>query len=543
MIAIDRLTYAYPGAAGNALHDVTLRLAPGDFALLAGPSGSGKSTLLRSLNGLVPHFSGGSISGRVMVAGQDVIQAGPRAMSRYIGFVFQDPESQTVLDSPEAEIAFALENAAMPADKMTERIGEVLRALDLTPLRNRPLTKLSHGERQKVAIAVALAVRPRVLVLDEPTSQLDPQSAEEMLQLIGRLRREWDLTIVIAEHRLERVAQFANRLVYLEEGHKVGDDPLREGLARVPGSQRPSLVRLGQAMEWRPLPITLAEAGGFTNGIGANGRGVSRESPRQKRQPPASDGTLQVRGLHFSYGGRPVLKGVNLSVGSGEAVVLMGGNGTGKSTLLRCMVGLLSPSQGEVRRAGRSILGRGVAEIARRVAYLPQSPDDLLFAESVMEELLITLNNHRLSSEDVPLLPLELLARLELDELANAYPRDLSVGQRQRVALGAITVTGPEFLLLDEPTRGLDARVKDGLVRLLQGWLNSGMGLLLVTHDVELAAHLADTVMIMKGGEIVAAGPPLEVFEEFPEFGPQVARLFPGRGWLTVDDAVAGIRR
>lgn len=542
MIAIERLTYSYPDSEQRALRDVTLGLAPGDIALLAGPSGSGKSTLLRSLNGLVPHFSGGSISGSILVAGQDVIQQGPRVMSRHVGFVFQDPESQTVLDNPEAEIAFALENAATPVSEMQERIGEVLQALDLAPLRNRPLTKLSHGERQKVAIAVAVALRPKVLVLDEPTSQLDPRSAEEVLHLIARLSREWGLTVVIAEHRLERVAHFADRLVYLEEGRKIVDAPLPEALASIPLSQRPPLVRLAQAMNWRPLPVTQEEAAGFARQLGANGRGASNPFRGENNQRRPAGRSLLVQKMHFSYGKRSILNGTDLSIRAGECVALMGRNGSGKSTLLRCMVGLLRPSQGEVLLDGQTILDRSVAEIAQRVAYLPQSPDDLLYAESVVEELLITLKNHRLTSEDAALPPSELLARLELDGLADAYPRDLSVGQRQRVALGAITVVGPEFLLLDEPTRGLDTRVKNGLVRLWKGWMDSGMGLLLVTHDVELAARLADTVLVMKRGEIVAAGPPREVFEKYPEFGPQMTRLFPGRGWLTVDDAVAGMK-
>lgn len=541
MISIEQLSYSYPDSGKYALRDVTLSLAPGDIALLAGPSGSGKSTLLRSLNGLVPHFSGGAISGRVMVAGRDVISSGPRVMSRLVGFVFQDPESQTVLDNPEAEIVFALENAATPAAEMDGRVREVLQALDLTELRNRPLAKLSHGERQKVAIAVAVAVRPQVLVLDEPTSQLDPQSADDVLQTIIQLNRKWGLTIVLAEHRLERAAHFADRLIYLDEGFTIVDAPLREGLARIPTSQRPPLVRLGQAMEWRPLPITTEEAVSLANKVNANGRSAPNAIPGRKTWSPGSGRSLRVQGAHFSYDSRPVLKGVDLGIAPGEAVALMGGNGSGKSTLLKCMVGLLRPSQGDVQLDGQTIQGRSVAEIAQQVAYLPQSPDDLLFAESVEEELQITLSNHHLASKDAASLS-RLLAELGLDDLAQAYPRDLSVGQRQRVALGAITVTGPEFLLLDEPTRGLDAHLKRGLVRLWRRWLDSGMGLLLVTHDVELAARLADNVLIMSEGEIIANGPPQEIFDAFPRFSPQMARLFPGRGWLTVEDALVGLK-
>jgi energy-coupling factor transport system ATP-binding protein len=244
--------------------------------------------------------------------------------------------------------------------------------------------------------------------------------------------------------------------------------------------------------------------------------------------------------VSFAYQKKPVLKKVDLKVGEGEAVVLMGRNGTGKTTLLRCLVGLLQVQSGQVEIAGRSIKGRHVADICRDVAYLPQLSDDLLFAETVYEELAFTLQNHGMDGAAQAIE--QLLEQLDLSTCRGAYPRDLSAGERQRVALGAVTVTRPSLLLLDEPTRGMDYDAKGGLVALWKRLRQTGMGMLMVTHDVELAAQVADRVLILSEGEIIAAGSPQEVLGSSPLFAPQIARLFPGRGWLTVEDALEGIR-
>jgi energy-coupling factor transporter ATP-binding protein EcfA2 len=560
MIHFDRLTYTYPGSSRPALADVTLRIDEGEFVLVAGASGVGKSTLLRCLNGLVPHFTGGTMGGGVVVDGHDPVAEGPQVLSRVVGFVFQDPEAQFVLDRVEDEIAFALENAAMPPAEMRVRVEEVLDLLDLAPLRSRPLDALSGGERQRVAIAAALAFRPRILVLDEPTSQLDPQSAEDVLQALVRLNRDIGLTVILAEQRLERILPHADRLVYLPAGHFETAQPFDPLEAAEPSSSdggasgeihsgpprlvlqqiglTPPLVTLGKKLGWDPLPLTIKE-----------GRALAREAISGfKSQPLCSDpvdeasgprSLLRVRELSFSYNGTPALRGVSLSVGTGELVALLGRNGSGKTTLLKCIVGLLRPERGEITLNGESLGRRDTAEICQSVGYLPQEPDDLLFADTVAEEMMITLRNHGLA-DSPPVVPRDLLERLGLGDLATAYPRDLSVGQRQRVALGAVTVTRPRLLLLDEPTRGLDYVTKRELVRLLREWQEEGVGVLLVTHDVELVAQAADRIVLLSQGEIIADDVP-EMLAASPLFAPQIARLFPGTGWLTAEDALVGL--
>jgi energy-coupling factor transporter ATP-binding protein EcfA2 len=538
MIHFDRLTYTYPSSPYPALTDVTLDIAEGEFVLLAGPSGAGKSTLLRCLNGLVPHFTGGTLSGSVTVAGHDPVAEGPQVLSRVVGFIFQDPEAQFVVDRVEDEVAFALENAAIPPDDMRARVEEALRLLDISPLRGRPLETLSGGEKQRVAIAAALALRPRILVLDEPTSQLDPRSAEAVLEAAVHLNRRLGLTIVLAEHRLERVLPHADRLIYLPgPDQPVLSGPPRQVLRHV--DLTPPLVTLGKRLGWEPLPLTVDEGRAFARKTVSGFRfQVSRSNLRPETLKPET--TLHVEGLSFSYDGTPVLRAIDLQVGEGELVALMGRNGSGKTTLLRCIVGLLRPRQGEIRLAGESLVGRETADVCRSVGYLPQEPDGLLFADTVADELAVTLRNHGLLNRS-PLVPADLLARLGLSDLAASYPRDLSVGQRQRVALGAVTVTQPRLLLLDEPTRGMDYPAKRELVRLLREWQGEGAGVLLVTHDVELAAQAADRVVLLGQGGVIADGPPAEVLAGSPLFAPQVSRLFPGTGWLTVEDALTGL--
>ncbi|NLE44051.1 MAG: ATP-binding cassette domain-containing protein [Chloroflexi bacterium] len=550
MIHFDRFTYCYPDSRISALRDVQLDIGEGDFVLITGPSGSGKSTLLRCLNGLVPHFSGGRVRGSISVGGHNPVTEGPHTLSCLVGFVFQDPESQFVVDRVEDEIAFALENAAIPVTEMRFRVEEALGLLGITHLRDRSLESLSGGEKQRVAIAAAMALHPRILVLDEPTSQLDPYSADDVLQALVNLNSDLGLTVVLAEHRLERVLPYVDHMVYLPITDLESDQhvPIIEGAPQDVLRQidlNPPLVELGKAFGWAELPLTIKEGrASVQTMISAVERAVmvSRRSASVDPVRPESSraSSLEVSGLGFSYNGKPVLNDVGLTVGQGELVALMGRNGSGKTTLLKCIVGLLTPQHGDVLLDGRPIVGQSTSDICQGIGYLPQQPDDLLFADSVREELEITLRNHGLMDHP-PAPPDELLARLGLSQIGHSYPRDLSVGQRQRVALGAITVTRPQMLLLDEPTRGMDYLAKRDLIKLLREWQAEGTGILLVTHDVELVAGAADRVVILGDGGIIADGSPGKVMISSTLFAPQVARLFPGTGWLTVQDVLEGL--
>ncbi len=531
MILFDRVTYRYPGVEAPILQDVSLAIREGEFVLVVGASGAGKSTLLRCLNGLVPHFYGGTLQGTVRVAGRDPVQAGPAAMSRLVGFVFQNPEAQFVVDTVEAELAFAMENHGLPQAAMRKRIEEVLDQLGIAHLRERRISTLSGGEKQRVAIAAVLTLQPQVLVLDEPTSQLDPQAAEEVLTALQKLNADLGLTVILSEHRLERVIQYADRLIYLPGA---GRAPLQgapqEVLEQI--DLVPPLVQLGKALGWRPLPLTIKEARRLAEGLSL------QAPPLPAAPPPVGEVEIAIEDLWYAYDGRPALRGVNLEIHRGECVALMGRNGSGKTTLLKHLVGLLQPGRGRVVVRGMDTRRVDMEALIRLVGYVPQNPDALLFADRVRDELAFTRANHGIAdaSRDEALLEL-----LGLAAYADDYPRDLSVGERQRVALASVLVARPEIILLDEPTRGADYLQKRALARYLAAEREQGHTVILSTHDVELAAALADRVVILGDGQVVVDGPTREVMTHSLVFSTQVGRLFRDSRFLTVDDVLKGL--
>ena len=452
MIDCQQLSYSYPLATKQTLRNITVKIDDGEFVVVSGASGAGKSTWLRCLNGLVPHFSGGTIRGSLVVNGQNLFDTPPHQLARHVGFVFQSPETQSILDEVEAEIAFGMECAGIPSAEMHRRMEQLLDLLQIKALRHRSIDTLSGGERQRVAIATALALRPALLVLDEPTSQLDEESAESLLHHLAYLHKEHHLTIIVAEHRLERLLPYATRHLHFEAG-QLTTPPQLIAIPKAVKAARPQTVR------------------------------------------------LTIDDLHYDYGNRPILQGVDLTLHSHEIIALHGKNGAGKTTLLRCVLNLQKRKQGDITLNGVSLKEETTAQIGRKIAYLPQNPDDLLFAESVADELAISLANHGLT-DSPPISPKEMLETLGIGELAESYPRDLSVGQRQRVALALLLITNPDILLLDEPTRGLDAATKERFGRLLLAWRDQGKGILLVTHDRTLIKQVADRVVELRNGRI-----------------------------------------
>ncbi len=442
---LTRLTYIYPGAAEPALRDVCLEVEEG-LTVVAGPSGGGKSTLLRVFNGLVPHFHGGRISGSVSVAGLDAVATPTRHLARNVGFVFQDPELQAVYNIVDREVAFGLENIALPPREMARRVEEALHATGVLHLLGRPVRTLSGGERQRVALASALAMRPRLVVLDEPTSQLDPEGAEMVIAAVMVIVRQ-GRHAVVSEHRLEELLKESRQFITVAGGTVETADP----------------------DAWRPSPIQV-------------------HPPR--RSPVGAEAWSLAR-VSAGFDGRLVLDGVDLAGRSGEVVALWGPNGGGKTTLLRLIAGGLSPLAGAVeRRPGR-------------IAYLPQNPTALLHRPTVTDEVKLTLD--RAGETERPEL---ILGELGLLAVAQRYPRDLSSGERQRAALAAVLPGTPALVLLDEPTRGMDVAARTALIGLVARLRDRGAAIVLATHDVGLRAALADRVVRVDDGRIAetAAG-------------------------------------
>ena len=436
---LSHLSYWYPGSTHAALDDVSLIVE--GMTLVAGRSGGGKSSLLRVLNGLVPHFHGGRIAGHAEVEGLDVIATPTRSLASTVGFVFQDPELQAVYDIVEREVAFGLENIGVAALAMASRVDDALAEAGAQHLVGRRIRSLSGGERQRVALASVLAMQPRVVVLDEPTSQLDPQGRTLVLASTSRLART-GRTVVISEHRFEQLLPIADLVLSIADGR----------------------VQTHEPSDWRAAVIAVKVP--RTSALGLEAWSLNR--------------------VTAGFRGRAVLEGVTLGGNAGEILALTGPNGGGKTTLLRTISGALPPLVGAVeRRPGR-------------VAYLPQNPAALLHRPTVRSEVELTLSR----AEDGAESPDLILDALGLREVAGRYPRDLSSGERQRAALAAVLPGRPSLVLLDEPTRGMDAAARGALIRLVARLRDAGSSVVLATHDVHLRQALADRVIRVCGGKV-----------------------------------------
>ena len=546
LFKIENLIYYYPGAEKPALSGINLGIEEGEFVLVAGASGSGKSSLARVLAGLIPDFYGGRFGGRVYFQGREMRRIDRRKLARQVGMVFQDPEKQLVLTGVEAEIAFGLENLGLPQKEMFRRVAEVISFLGLTELRQEFTATLSGGQKQKLVLAAVLAMQPQVLILDEPTSQLDPVAAEDFFNLVKRLNEEMGFTIILVEQRLERCFHLADRVVIMEEGRVVQDgtpDQSARWAAGRGGSLIPPVARFFSALGFSSLPVTVKEGrrqlrqlfSGWSLGGGPDFR-KAPDSPLTGRTP-----LVGVKNMWFTYAnGREALQGINLKVNAGEFVAILGENGAGKSTLLKIMVGLLQPGRGKVMVKGNDISKNNGQHPGRQMAYISQNPNDYLFQDTVEDELLFTLKNFGM--EDDGIID-ELLEELQIGGYRRVNPRDLSSGERQRVALASVLVTRPELLVLDEPTRGLDYRLKAGLGSFLAGRAAAGAGVVLVTHDVEFAAEYASRVIMMFAGRLVSDGAKHEILGHSVFYSTQIGKLCRGfgDGILTFGEALEKI--
>ncbi|MET9648680.1 MULTISPECIES: ATP-binding cassette domain-containing protein [unclassified Streptomyces] len=563
MIRFENVSVTYAERGAPTLRNLDLTVPEGELVLLVGPSGVGKSTLLGAVSGLVPHFTGGTLTGRVTVAGRDTRTHKPRELADVVGTVGQDPQAHFVTDTVEDELAYGMESLGLAPAVMRRRVEETLDLLGLAELRDRPIATLSGGQQQRVAIGSVLTPHPRVLVLDEPTSALDPAAAEDVLAVLQRLVHDLGTTVLMAEHRLERVVQYADRVLLLPEGVM---GPPAEVMAVSPVC--PPVVALGRLAGWSPLPLTVRdarrEAAGLRERLGdvspaspvpavpaappvrdagpaseASGSGRrGRFSPFRRRSGgveasgrAGEPGLVDVRGLGVRRGRVEALRRVDLRVAPGETVALMGRNGAGKSTLLGSLVGMVEPTSGSVLVGGRAPHRTDPRELIRRVGLVPQEPRDLLYADTVAAECAAADADAGAAPGSCRALVSELLPGVT----DGTHPRDLSEGQRLALALAVVLTGRPPLLLLDEPTRGLDYAAKGRLVAHLRALAAEGHAIVLATHDVELAAELAHRVVILASGEVVADGPTADVVVSSPAFSPQVAKILAPQPWLTVE--------
>ncbi|WP_405995598.1 ABC transporter ATP-binding protein [Streptomyces sp. NBC_00986] len=532
MITFDQVTVRYEDTAEPALREVDLTVEEGELCLVVGHTGVGKSTLLGAVNGLVPHFTGGTLHGRVTVDGRDTAHHPPRELADVVGVVGQDPLDGFVTDTVEEELAYAMEQLAIPPATMRKRVEETLDLLGLADLRHRTLHELSGGQQQRVAIGSVLTAHPRVLVLDEPTSALDPTAAEEVLAAVTRLVHDLGVTVLMAEHRLERVVQYADRVIHLPgDGRAVIGTPA--DILRT-SSIAPPIVELGRVAGWSPLPLSIRDARRAAVPLRTRLTGRT-PGPVRPAQVAVGPRLLTARGVTVTYHGVPAVREVDLDLHSGEVTALMGRNGSGKSSLLWALQGSGPRRSGTVKviDAPGDPHELSATDARGAVGLVPQTPADLLYLESVKQEL------GQADAESESAAAGE-SARAILDRLApgvpdDTHPRDLSEGQRLALVLAIQLSVAPRVLLLDEPTRGLDYRAKTELVRIVDALAGEGRAVVIATHDVEFVARAADRVVVMAEGDIVADGPTTEVIVASPVFAPQTAKILAPLPFLTVD--------
>ncbi len=529
MITFDRVRVTYPGATSPALADVSLELPEGDLCLVVGPTGSGKSTLLGAINGLVPHFTGGTLAGRVLVDGRNTAQHRPRDLADVVGYVGQDPLRGFVTDTVEDEIAYGMEQLGIEPAAMRKRVEETLDLLGIADLRRRPLVDLSGGQQQRVAIAAVLAAQPRVLVLDEPTSALDPTAAQDVLSAIATLVHEVGLTVVLAEHRLERVMQAADSMIWLPgDGTALHGSP-RDVLAKA--SITPPLAALARTAGWDEVPLTVREA---------RRRVLSEDlapCPPARTAGPPGPVALTATNVDVRFGETVAVAGVSLHLSQHSVTALLGRNGAGKSSLLWALQGALSCA-GDISIAGRDPRRLGAAEARRLVALVPQTAADLLYLPTVAAEC----EQADAESDAEPGTTATLLRTLGVDVPGERDPRDLSEGQRLALVLAIQLAARPPVLLLDEPTRGLDYSAKAELRGVIERLAATGVAVVISTHDVEFAAAVSRRTLLMADGEIIADGDTAALLTSSPAYAPQMAKVFAPIPVLTPDDVAAGLR-
>ena len=544
ILSIKDLTFSYPNKENFALQNVNLSINSGDFVVVCGQSGSGKTTLLRMLKKeIAPH---GEKQGAVYYKGEDVEKLDDKISAQKIGFVFQKPDQQIVTDKVWHELAFGLESLGYDSDYIRLRVGEMANYFGITSLFRKKTTELSGGQKQLMNLASVMAMSPDVIILDEPTSQLDPITANDFITTLKKINDELGLTVIIIEHRLQEVFPIADKVAVMEDGKVICYDTPRnvcEKLSNHPMSQGfPSAVRIWQKSGSKgECPLTVKEGRNFINSNFSE-----RKLPLRNTIPNTED-IITLKDVFFRYekGGNDILSGTNLSIKKGEHFCILGGNGSGKTTTLKILAGLLKPYRGKVIIDNNKMTKKTTADFNRLgVAMLPQNPESVFLKSRVIDDYTELCKIKGIEKSDYEDKINSVAEKLGIKDLLENHPYDLSGGEIQKCALGKVLISEPKILLLDEPTKGVDAYSKLSLSKILQEIKFEGVTIITVTHDVEFASIVADRCGLFFDGEVLSSLVPQEFFSKNNFYTTASSRISRDKfaNAVTVDDVVSLIK-
>lgn len=541
LIELKHVSFTYPSAPNAAIDDFSLSVEKGQFIVLFGSSGSGKSTVLRMLKKEIqPH---GMLKGEILINGQNLEQNGE--LSSRIGFVFQDPENQVVADDVLHEVVFGLENIGLLTNEMRSRVAEMVHFFGVESLLHRKTHELSGGMKQQINLASVLLMQPDILLLDEPTAQLDPVSAREFLDMLVRLNEEFGMTIILAEHRLDDVFTIADKIVLLKNGRCIADDEPKQVLETIWESPErtfvPSIPALylstNKSDSRRNIPLSVKEGRNWIQDL----KQIDPSKENRFYKEIKGKKLLEVKDLLFRYKkeGETVLEELHFTLNKGDIYALLGGNGTGKSTFLKIIVGILKPSQGKISLFDKPLKTWKPIELAKTIGFLPQNPKIFFVHDTVEKEIQDTMQKWSITDQlEVNLL----LQRLGINHLLQSHPYDLSGGELQKAALACVLLRKPDILLLDEPTKGLDPISKDSFSKILRDLQERGVTVIMSTHDIEFAAQNATKCGMMFQGNITSENEPKEFFKGNFFYTTMVQRLFrhlPKNEIVTLEEAIS----
>lgn len=521
-IEVNNLNYYYPRSNIKALENINFSVDRGEIIFLAGESGSGKSTLAKCISGTVPNFYGGKVSGEILIDNKNINIISHSQRSKDITMVFQDPERQLLMNKVHREVAFGLENVAFNENKIKRRVFEVLQFVNILDLANRDINTLSGGEKQKVAIASAVAYLPKCIILDEPTSQLDPAAVEEIIYLIKKINEELGITIIIIEQRIDKWIDIADRIIIMKKGTIIfngGKKELYTKEDQYVESFLPTYLKAIKMLGVKDVPLDFKEARLKISNLSLKETLVDYDYNNYKRENRVA---IEIRNLQCSYEKFQALKKVDLKVEEGDFLSILGANGAGKSTLLKAIMGFIK-FKGNINIFSEDSKKLKIKEISKFVGYVSQNPNDYISRDTVYDELKFTLDNYDINDYSVID---DILHKLKIYHIKDKNPRDISGGERQRLAIASILVMKPKILILDEPTRGLDYNIKNSLGKMLKKLNLNGTTIIMVTHDIEFASTYCNKFALMFNGEVVSYGDAVEVLSEGIYYTTEINKLF-----------------